>query len=147
MKLFVIFIVILVIGAGAGLLLMDGPDGESLLSADDFKPGMPNMGSAAAGQPTKVYKWQDEDGGWHFSSEPVAGAEVMELDGDINSIPAVKAARETKRLAAGAAALPAGITTIAPDKVAELIGAAGALQGSVDSRKAEIEKMLNQERR
>lgn len=79
---------VLIIGGLILPLFITGPSGRPIMSLSDWKPDLqvasseingvsagpikPNSGEA-------VYKWQDEQGRWHFSSEqpaPADGAQV-----------------------------------------------------------------------
>lgn len=115
-----LLVLILMIGVVA-LFIVKGPDGQPLMTLDDVKarletvppellPGdiqaaVDDLIESASGltpeifkesqQPsiTKVYKWQDENGIWQFSNSPVdkEGVQIVEMDGQINIIPAFKA--------------------------------------------------------
>lgn len=78
--------------AFVGLFFITGPDGEPIMTVDEFL-SPPPMGNVAPDPgPTQVYRYQDENGVWHFSDEPVEGqdATAMELSGDINTMDAFK---------------------------------------------------------
>ena len=102
-----ILAVIVVLGV---LFLVEDPDGNTTLTIDgvvddvvDVVKVLQNSVSDILPQDlpqdlqkfqppsaTKVYKWKDENGVWQFSNTPVdePGVEVIELDGQINTIPA-----------------------------------------------------------
>ena len=63
--------VLLLIAAFAGLFFINGPNGEKVLSLDDFKLELPQANTnGAPAAPEQVYKWQDENGVWQFSNQP-----------------------------------------------------------------------------
>lgn len=134
-------------------LFIKGPDGEPLMSLQDWMPGpvdelipqdVQEMG--VPHEPTTVYKWQDENGQWHFSSAPpadVTDAETMELDGDINIMQAPPVER-TQQAAASSheVALPSGPMTVSPDQVKDMMETVTNLQETVDQRKADVDAVL-----
>ncbi|MBL4681368.1 MAG: hypothetical protein JKY88_11695 [Pseudomonadales bacterium] len=155
---------LLLVAAFVGLFFIDGPNGQPIVVIDDFIPEVPQsldeiIPSSADLQPTgptKVYKWKDENGIWQFSnrkedSVDIKGnvVDVMELDGDINIMPAVdilpakvrNAERTTKK--ADFSSLPTGLTTVAPDKIGEMMDTVNNLQDTVDQRKQDLDKIMD----
>jgi|TARA_B110000263_G_scaffold245380_1_gene254863 hypothetical protein len=145
-----VFIVIL---ACAGPFFIKGPDGKPLLTIDeimaDLSPAnlIPNAVKSAA-EPsapalTKVYRWQDENGVWQFSDNPndAPGAEVMELDGKINTIESVAPQPVTK----SPTAIP-GVATVSPGQAAELMDTVNNLQETIDQRKADMDALSGMQR-
>lgn len=50
---------------------------------------MPTIGLQKPG-PARLHKWQDKDGGWHYTSEPPAEgirSEIVEYASDVNVLP------------------------------------------------------------
>jgi hypothetical protein len=94
-----ILAVIIVFGL---LFLVEDPDGNTTLTIDDVVDVVKELQNSTSDilpkdlqnfrspSVTKVYKWKDENGVWQFSNTPVdePGVEVIELDGQINTIPA-----------------------------------------------------------
>ncbi len=141
-------IVLIVILACVGPFFIEGPDGEPLLRIEDFMPSSPDLPDVAPAEPVTVYKWQDENGVWQFSTEPVEGvdAETMELDGSVTVMEALDP-RELRRLQGDEPEspsfnLPSGLMTVAPDKVEEMMDAANNLQSTIDERKEEVDKQV-----
>ena len=138
--------IVIVVLACLGLLVIKGPDGKPLMSFDEFfsspKPSVAEQNRKI--EPTKVYKWQDEKGVWQFSNTPVndSKAEVVMLDGQINTMDAYVAPRQEKKTTSTNpfAALPSGLTTVSPDKIGEMMESVNNLQETVDQRKAEIDR-------
>lgn len=139
-----VFIVIL---ACAGLFFIKEPDGKPLLTIDelmaDLSPAnlIPDAVKSAA-EPsapalTKVYRWQDENGVWQFSDNPndAPGAEVMELDGKINTIESVAPQPPATK---SPTAIP-GVATVSPGQAAELMDTVNNLQETIDQRKADMD--------
>lgn len=95
-------LIIIVIVAVGVLFFIDDPDGHPTLTLDGVMEDLQNSTSGflpddlqrlRSPAVTKVYKWKDADGIWQFSNTPVdeQGVEVIELDGQINTIPAFNA--------------------------------------------------------
>lgn len=87
--------------------------------------------------------WQDEDGVWQFSDNPndAPGAEVMELDGKINTIESVAPQPVTK----SPTAIP-GVATVSPGQAAELINTVNNLQETIYQRKADMDALSGMQR-
>lgn len=152
-----ILIVLLIIACIAPLFIK-GPDGEPIMSLDDWKFEIPAsltgiLRKSAPAAPegvspsksTTVYKWQDEDGQWHFSSVPpdLESVEEMELS-DINIMdpfvaPAVPEESGSPNVAAG---MSAGMTAT-PDQVREMMETVTNLQETMGDRKVEIDAMID----
>jgi len=135
--------------ACAGLFFINGPDGKPLMTFDElFSSSSPGPTTAEVNrriEPTKIYKWQDENGVWQFSSTPVdeSGAELVILDGQINTMDAYVAPdREKKAAASPFSALPPGLTTVSPEKIGELMDSVNNMQETVDQRKEEIDRKV-----
>jgi hypothetical protein len=147
-----IVIGLLIIGL-VGLFVVKGPDGERLLTLDDFTPDLSTpeslsdlLNSDRAGEqpePTRVYKRKDENGVWQFSNleEDSVGAEVIELDGDVNIIPAIDVDAHVADEARDS--ISRGSQTALPFAEAlDGLDKARKLQQTVDSRKADVDKAL-----
>ena len=101
MKLFVKLMLFIVVAALAAPFILKGPDGRPLMSLDMLKAPdvkLPDFSKAAdavsaslnkAGEePSKavaVYKWQDENGSWHFSDNVEQGQSAQKLNVDPNA--------------------------------------------------------------
>jgi hypothetical protein len=151
----------LLVAAFVGLFFIDGPNGKRIMTVDDFIPSVPaSLDDLAPADivpsgPTKVYKWKDENGIWQFSnkeedSQGLVGnaVETMELDGDINIMPAVDIPpRQTSRLdeettkKSKLSSLPSGLTSVSPEKIGEMMDTVNNLQDTVDQRKSELDKI------
>jgi len=156
---------LLLIAAFVGLFFINGPNGKPLMTMDDFIPEVPQSldelrpsgVDTQPSEPTKVYKWKDENGIWQFSNREEdsvvtvdKAVEVMELDGDINIMPAVdippakvRSAGATDSTKSGFSNLPSGLTTVSPDKIGEMMDAVNNLQDTVDQRKQDLDKITD----
>ena len=135
--------ILLLVAGFIGLFLIEGPNGEPIMSLDDFKPETPEVMELPR-TPTKVYKWQDENGAWQFADKPVdvEGTEEMELDGDINIVPGFKAPRKTVvNEEKTRPNIPSGLTSVSPEKISEMMDTVNNLQETVDQRKADVDKV------
>ena len=162
-----LIIVALVIAAG-GLFLVEGPDGNPLLSLDDlglnaesfdslsFDPrtiSSENLSddSKASSGTTTIYKWKDEEGIWQFSNTPVErpGVEVMEVDGNVNIIQALdmnaynSASDSSPSSTRQTRKEIPGVMTVSPGQAAQMMDTVNNLQESVDKRKADMDAMSN----
>lgn len=140
--------IFVVIFAAAALFFVKGPDGKPLLTADKLFEGIPgSLTDLLPGEPetpavTRIYKWKDENGVWQFSNSPAdeEGAEVIELDGQINTVQAFRLpdpAREKKT----PIAIP-GVMTVSPQEAAKMFDTVNDLQQTVDQRKADMDAIL-----
>jgi hypothetical protein len=72
----------------------------------------------------------------------------MELDGHVNVLPATpvtvlkKQTRTPDKRASGISAIPSGLTTVSPEKVAEMMDTIDNLQETVDKRKSVLDQIV-----
>ena len=147
-------VVLIVIAAGVGLFVIKGPTGKTFLTVDDFRFGLPDSPADMIPQKlqpeeittlTKVYKWKDKDGVWQFSNSPEdqEGAEVIEIDGSVNTIQAfTPPPASTGIVSSGESNKPAsipGVMTVSPEQAAEMMETVKDLQGTMDQRKADLD--------
>jgi len=147
--------IVLLLVAVAGLFFIPGPGGRPILALQDFKPDLTLPSTLSdfleegneedQNQVTRVYKWQDENGVWQFSNRPedANGAEVIELDGVINSM-GPYTATETKPSAAAQTQTSPGpsLTTVPLSKAMDTLDKARQMQETIDSRKSDLDKAL-----
>lgn len=149
-------IIVLLLVAFAGLFFIKGPSGEPFLTLEDFKPAATTLAkvsdmldetkAGAEGQATQVYKWQDENGLWHFSNraEDENGAEVIELDGIINTMAPIEVLERNSPAAVRqvqTSSLPS-LTTVPLSQAMDTTNQARQLQQTLDDRKAELDKAI-----
>ena len=137
--------ILVLVVAFAGLFFIKGPDGEPIMSLDDLKPTVPEVElSPVSAEPTRVYKWKDENGVWQFSNEPVdnQNVEVMELDGKINTMPSIDVASQntSNKTEKKNLNIPGGLTTVAPEKISEMMDNVNNLQDTMDQRAEDVNK-------
>ena len=135
-----------IIGCG-GLFFLKGPTGKPFLSMDTLfsSPVETTLPSA----PTKIYKWQDENGVWQFSNTPVneKNVETMELDGKINTMDAFKAPRTqtATKPKNQFSSVPSGMLTISSDQLSDMMETVNGLQETVDKRKEQMDKVAGKQ--
>ncbi len=144
MGIFIKLMILLALGACVAPFVIKGPDGHPLMTLDDLKP---EQSIVPAGPPEKVtvYRWQDENGTWHFASDVVEGieAEAVELDGVITTMDAQETrASATSSLASGVSSLPDGLMSVSPDQLGEVVDTATNIQQTMDERKKTLDQMM-----
>ena len=140
-----IFAVIL---AGAALFFIKGPDGKHLLTVDklfgDFPGSSADLlpGESETPAVTRIYKWKDEDGVWQFSNSPAdkEGAEVIELDGQINIVQAFRFPEPVKENKTPTP-IP-GVMTVSPQEAVNMLDTVNNLQETIDQRKADMDAII-----
>lgn len=87
-----------------------------------------------------MYKWQDDQGQWHFSSAPPNPdlAEEVEI-GEINLMEAYVPPAEVEPRIATVPQLPTGSVTATPNQVKEMMDTVTNLQETIDQRKADMD--------
>ena len=96
----------IILGAFALPFFVDNQQGQPMLSLPSFSlPGLQDAleGSKGSSAPsalapnsassTKAYKWQDENGQWHYGDAPPAqhqGIEILNIRHDVNVVQAFK---------------------------------------------------------
>jgi len=152
MKLAVKFFSLMMLLAFVGFFVMKRPDGQPWLTVDDL---MPNMSAAktearAIAKPGEVYRWQDDEGMWHFSDEPPVkqvALDPVKLQPDRNLIqglrnkePAQEASAEPEQDQPGMdLPLP---TTIPIKDIPKLLDDARKVQDLMNERQKQLEKVL-----
>jgi hypothetical protein len=176
MKLYIKFILFLVVLAVAGPFIMKRPDGSPLLSFNDIKSGDSaimksfktltgffysssdalSLDDALPGDAkrllTRVHKWQDEEGIWHFSDQQPEGktSETVEIDpnqnilkmNDAEILKKLRGVKEEQIASASQALEPPpdmipGLPTI--DQAKKAMDNAKAVQGLLDNHYKQIE--------
>lgn len=140
-----IFVVVVALGASNYMMyIMTGKlpfSKDSLPSFDS--PSMPSFSEAK----TTAYKWTDENGVTHYSSEPPPDpaklAEKMEVDPNTNLIQGLR--EESEEVGEIASDQPAGPdfsgNIYSPENVKKLVEDAKAIQGQMDERAKALEDL------
>ena len=136
-------------------LFIKGPSGEPLMTLEDwkivlpvsvaelmtrFRPASEAQPPAMKQIPARVYKWQDDQGQWHFSSAPPNPdlAEEVEI-GEINLMDAYVPPAEVEAETTAISQLSTGSVTATPNQVKEMMDTVTNLQETIDQRKVDMD--------
>jgi hypothetical protein len=154
MKRPIFIMLVLVAIAFAGPMLMKKPDGTPFLaspldifSADSTDTSSPsNVNSSQS-----FYKWQSEDGTWHYSDQPQEGQniETVTVNTNTNLIQGLRIEKETEETKPSKKVEAKQKTdsfplpmTVPLDKVSEMLEDANNLQQVMDDRKKAIDRTI-----
>lgn len=85
-------LILMLLVACVAPLVIPGPDGDPIMTLDDWKPTIPTSVDEAGSQllstgkraipsgQKAVYRWQDENGSWHFSDEAPPGQDAQPIE-------------------------------------------------------------------
>jgi hypothetical protein len=147
--MFLKIMIVMVIAACVAPFFINGPDNKPLMTIEQF---LPEFDLDADGSSTTIYKWQDADGVWQFTNEPVEGehVQVVELSNEINTVKSFAPGSAHKQVQRSAAPQPDGVSripgglSVSPDKVDEMIETVTNLQETLDQRSEDIEQSILQ---
>jgi hypothetical protein len=146
----------LVVIAFAGPMLMKKPDGTPFIESplDLFSTSstgsQKNESSSLTTQ--SFYKWQDEDGTWHYSDQPQAGQkiETVTVNTNANLIQGLRLEKKKEQVVeekkpapkaeSSALSLP---MTVPMEKVSKMLEDAANMQQVMDNRTKQIEQATN----
>jgi len=117
--------------------------------ASSFSKQVEKKFSGAEENPSGIYKWQDEQGTWHYGDAPPDRKQATEMNIDLkqNVIDAVvsrdKPAAETEEKTEPESPLPSG-SAYTPGTVKKLVNDAQGLQQKLDQRFEQQRKLLSQ---
>ena len=149
MKLMIKLMVLALIGAVVAPMLIKGPDGRPLMSWQDFfsSPSKPSgTGVSSSSGLTTVYKWQDDEGNWHFSDRPVVeSSEKLTYNPNANIIQSLAKKEEPQKVKVTPfESTPdqkgPSLTTVPMDQVPELMDQAKQYQSLIDQRNEALEQ-------
>ena len=128
---------IVLLAALAGVAAFAAPlrGGRPLLDFGEVKGKL--RGAASRGEEGGAYKWQDEDGAWHFSNVRPEGRRGVQKVKDA----------VTWAAGSGAASEPAAAGDADPDRprdAAELLAESRSLEGTARRRETELEKLARE---
>lgn len=156
MKFFAkLMLAVLLIAIALPFTLLKGKDGAPLMSIDKVKmpelamPEMPDLDFSLPGnkpEPDTVYKWQDAQGIWQFSSTPPpqgTGYTVQTYDPNANQIQAVEASKGiTTPAQQKNQETPKPTDVYSPGGVKQLIENAQQLQQTLNERNQQQQQLL-----
>jgi len=140
-------------------LFIKGPGGEPLMTIEDWKIEVPVqikdlVGDLTSGakitppleeqQAMKVFKWQDEQGQWHFSNAPpdLAIAEEIEIS-NVNLmeayLPPAPPKEDEESMVSGPMSVATGIPQ--PEQVQEMMQTIEQFQETVNERKEILDSL------
>mgnify|MGYP001185718679 CR=1 FL=1 len=144
-------------------LFIKGPSGEPLMTLDDWKIDVPVpikdlVGSLTGGaknplpveghQPMQVFKWQDDEGQWHFSNAPpnLGIAEGLEIS-DVNLmeayLPPAPLSDAEEPTTSETMSVSPGIPH--PEQVQEMMETIEQFQQTIDRRKEALDSLSVQQ--
>ena len=144
-------------------LFIKGPSGEPLMTLDDWKIDVPVqikdlVGKLTNGakkslpveeqQPMQVFKWQDDEGQWHFSNAPpdLGIAEEIQIS-DVNLmeayLPPAPPSDADESSASGPMSVSPGIPQ--PEQVQEMMETIEQFQETVNERKEVLDSLSAQQ--
>jgi sporulation protein YlmC with PRC-barrel domain len=148
MKRPIFIMLVLVAIAFAGPMLMKKPDGTPFMEApwqsSDSSNSAPSINSNQS-----FYKWQDEDGTWHYSDQPQVGKNIETVTVNINTnlIQGLRIEKkeekviekEVKKPEPESPSIPLPMT-VPMEKVSKMLEDASNMQQVMDNRNKQIEQ-------
>ena len=158
MRKIIILMLLALIAMGIAPFFLKDKNGRPLLGINDIKlplfqlPELPDINSTTSSPKVQVYRWRDGNGRWQFSNTAPEGKdfEVMEVDANMNRVPAVQQNPTPKPDQSDKPASKTS-TTILPDmslpysakQVQQLIGDAKAISSTAEERKKNLDQAIN----
>jgi hypothetical protein len=144
-----IFIMIALVAiAFAGPMLMKKPDGTPFMEAP-WESSNKSSDSSSVNTSQSFYKWQDEDGTWHYSDQPAAGQtiETVTVNTNTNLIQGLRIEKKEEKEAekkqepakADVPSIPLPMT-VPLEKVSKMLEDASNMQQIMDDRKNKIDQ-------
>ncbi len=147
-------------------LFINGPDGEPLMTINDWKLEIPAELKAVFGDvgsgldnpiletplsdetpgTARVYRWQDENGQWHFGNTPpdLETGEEIQIS-DVNLIEAYQPPVESSKVAPETSTQPlsGGLPGALPEagQIQEMMDTVNNLQQTMDQRQADLDAL------
>ncbi len=155
MKRPIFIMIVLVVIAFAGPMLMKKPDGTAFMespleifsSSDSSSSDNRDVNTSQS-----FYKWQSEDGTWHYSDQPQAGqnVETVTVNANTNLIQGLRAEKKEEaeerdgdkkrdQVKAETPAIPLPMT-VPLEKVSKMLEDASNMQQVMDDRNKKIEQ-------
>ena len=148
----IFIMIVLVVMAFAGPMFIKKPDGTSFIESPlDYFTSSPKESTTSPIGVTSMqsfYKWQDENGTWHYSDQPQAGQniETVTVDTNVNLIQGLKIekkkedhVRQVPKQAAELPSIPLPMT-VPLEKVSKMLDDANNIQQLMDDRTDQIDQ-------
>ncbi|MEO1081217.1 MAG: DUF4124 domain-containing protein [Pseudomonadota bacterium] len=129
------------------------------MTLDDWKPSVPASvdeftqqiltkgEQVVPSRPDSVYRWQDENGAWHFSDEAPPGSDVQLVEiSEANRMPAPEMPPKQTPPASGANVAPFSQIpgmTVSPKQLKETMENLEQLQDKVEKRRLLLDESLD----
>jgi len=131
-------------------MIVPGPDGEPVMGLDDWLPSTAPIKASVEKlrpkEPTVLFKWQDENGQWHFSDKPVDSAKQLiktEVPDLVNTMEPLESGSNDKESVSVGLKVPEGFqfspTTVPLQDIPELIDEAKKARAMLEQRGKELE--------
>jgi hypothetical protein len=153
MKRPIFIMCVLVVIAFAGPMLMKKPDGTPFMESPLDLFSTSSTGSqnneSSINTTQSFYKWQDDDGTWHYSDQPQAGEniETVTVNTNANLIQGLRIEKKKeqviveKKPEAKAESSAIGLPMTVPlEKVSKMLEDANNMQQLMDNRNKQIEQ-------
>ena len=149
---------LVLIAAGMAPFFLKDKHGQALLKIGDIKlpsiqlPESFDTRAPPSPQKIQLYRWQDETGSWQFSNTPPEGQhfEVMEIDANMNIVPAVqqnpvpKSNQGNKQTSeASTSVLPDLPLSYSVEQVQQLIGDAKTISSTAEDRQKNLDQAIS----
>lgn len=174
MKKKILYLLVILALATAIPFIIKGKDGNPLMSMDHFSapkialPDLTNLEAKARNtltaaqeeietvqekisdalpkQETKIFKWKDDKGQWHFSDQPRTKGQSTEvkIDSKVNTLPTVKAVSEQKSTPTKndeSSDFGLSLTTVPLGQVPQLIEDASSVKDTLNARYQQFEEV------
>jgi len=148
MKRPIFIMIVLVAIAFAGPMLMKKPDGTAFMEAP-WESSDSAKSNSAVNTSQSFYKWQDEDGTWHYSDQPQVGQtmETVTVNTNTNLIQGLRMEKKEEKeqivkkeaVKEKAPAIPLPMT-VPLEKVSKMLEDATNMQQVMDDRKQTIDQ-------
>ncbi len=139
---------VLVAIAFAGPMLMKKPDGTPFMEAP-WNSSNDASHSSSVNASQSFYKWQDENGTWHYSDQPQVGQniETVTVNTNANLIQGLKIEKQEKETMKkevreeqpDTPSIPLPMT-VPLEKISKMLDDANNMQQLMDDRKAQIDR-------
>ena len=145
MKFKIIMLMLILVAAMMAPYFIKGRDGQSL-----FNLAEPDKGTESTNSTRQMYyKWQDENGSWHFGDNPPEGVTLhpVSVDTAANVIQSVKINRpEEQQRSTNTAPTTPGLPvplTVDPTQVEQMIEDAENVQQLLDDRQKQLDDLTS----
>lgn len=143
--MFIRFMILLLAAALVAPFVIPGPDGQPIMTLEKLgfggtqQPGLPSLSAPGDSQSRTLYRYQDEQGNWHFTDQPPeVPHERVEVDMNANLLESssLPATRESGTV------MPSVNPLNVSGNAARLMEDVDALQEQLDQRASDIDERI-----